>query len=305
MLEMPRLLHHNCTFHNSSVNDYDISVAYHLSGCEPKYEIHFENATFLYKPARKTRDALNELLAYQLNIVYDFDRVPLVLPMQVPLSRLRVSHQPKNYLKCNMHLQNEIWMQRGEMVVGSMQLKIEGVQQRGEIVRFVDRTVSDWIGTENTTTNLALQHAHQRLFPSGPNVMAQRERETRAIFDYLTGNIDRFNNDFVVSRGNAKLLVYIDNNRVTSNFEAFDLKSQTPNCRFYFRPIQRIQQISNPSNVLWKLASQHLLVREWFNNRIPAIPMLHSLDERARVVQRRVKECIAAHGKEYVFWKIK
>ena len=87
--------------------------------------------------------------------------------------------------------------EKNSYIIGTAQRKVKGVSQRTEVDRFVDRLPNGMI--ENHAT-----------------IFAQRERNTRALFDYLVGNWDRYNNDFILQQpSSARVLVYLDNNNLS------------------------------------------------------------------------------------------
>ena len=367
---MPKLNFGHDSFHFlSNSTDYAISVGFEMAGCEPKFEITYNNGnetkSFIFKPSHRGHGALNEYLAYQVNMLFSFYRVPPVIPIQIPLSRINALlskksiSQNQKFLKCNMDFApDEIqdWIQvpaatagiavsdnwsagTEMMVVGTLQLKVPGIAQRGEVVRFLDKTLTPPSDDSNITEGMNSlywwwRRSHSLLFPKAPSIFSQRERDSRALFDYLIGNLDRFNNDHVISLQsqsetkiffseaqttngtnnnniNNRLLVYIDHNLVENGVSAFDLKEWTENCRFYHTPVKRISSLlshSIPSTTLLYVLNTNELLRMWLTSQhgnvtIPRDQLfaVRYINRRAKRVMMRVNECIKLYGFDHVF----
>lgn len=339
------------------VDSYSVQVPWSLSGCEPKFNIHFQpNETsvsfeFLFKPARWAPfHAVNELIAYHVDQLLCFYRVPPVLPMQIPYhqkllpalqlaQKLQQGH--KSIFRCNMRLSDDdtqewvlvppkgsqVYNQHGEndtlVAIGAMQLKVSGIGQRNDVVRFVEKQLK-------RVSQSATERLQSMIFPRTPSIFAQREVGTRAIFDYLIGNRDRFSNDHIVSLadGHNRILAYIDNNRVeTENTAAFDLEEWTKDCRFYYTPVQKLMDMSqerylSPSMKtsmlnglsvrLWTRLKYHQpnpfrkIILGWFDppNQIIRhgdISFFYHLHKRTQHILQRVEVCLQQKGFHHVF----
>ncbi len=351
------------SFLAEDVDSYTIHVPLEMMGCEPKFKVRFHqngNYTkqeFIFKPARwEAHLGLNELIAYHVDELLGFHRVPPVVPMQIPYApkilpalKLAQQMQPKHqvFWRCKMRLSDEDiaeWIkvapkgpdnQRDEcnetlVVIGSMQLKVPSIMQRNEVVRFVDKHLQSGLVSRSATEAL-----HSLLVPRAPSIFAQRELGTRAIFDYLVGNRDRFNNDHVMSLGHSenRILVYIDNNRVAiENASAFDLNEWTRDCRFYHAPIQKLMTFcqerlpfpgtnwpnwpslgySGISVRLWTRIKYHQInpfgkmILSWVEPPNPVlrygdIPFFYHLPKRIRHIVQRLEDCLQQKGFHHVF----
>lgn len=366
-------------------SNFQLSVAFHLSGCEPKMELIYYNTShpdsdghgkrdsssccstkYIFKPAQSPKKALNELLAYYVDQLFHFYRVPPVAPVQIPLSRIipeitadKISRHQSG-LKCAMNFSKKSithkWVMKNctmDMLIlsskddahrnhhhhrtetekdqykreldvfGTVQLKVPGVKQRGEVVRWVDRLLTASLSPSSPAIQKARSFLRSTLFHEG-SISTQRERGTRALFDFLIGNDDRFNNDFVIpqkkeyrplsdlkkeNHHNHRVLVYIDNNRLNGNF---DLLAWTRDCRFYQQPVDRLFNVTNPKSVLSDQLNSHHggLLDQWIYDRhkkgeqpihFHAMLFFRNLEERIKVVRRRIEECIAKKGYQHVF----
>lgn len=285
-----------------------IHVPAELSGCEPKLELEIYNQTWIFKPSQ---GLVNELVAYHLDKIFAFNRVPPVVLLETPFSTVKQAlkeHEtrPDHYFRCNMHLNAFTWVrnEKNSYTIGTAQLKVKGVSQRAEMDRFVNRLTGGMI--EN--------HA---------SIFAQRERNTRALFDYLVGNWDRYNNDFILQQpSGARVLVYLDNNNLSSKNAPFPLDDWTKDCRFYHHPVTMIEELAKKRHPLQsRLADPNyavlavkafLLKDQFFESGIKNTTLnptrvfrnLKHLKFRMNRTLERVKDCVEQHGSHYVFGAI-
>ncbi len=331
-----------------------------LAGCEPKFIVRYhENGNYVqqeyfFKPAWASYVALNELVAYHVDQLLGFHRVPPVVPMQIPynqkiLPALKLARQMQLehhvFKKCRMKLEDKDikeWIKFSPkrtdnlrdkhddslVVIGSMQLQVPDVIQRNKMVRYVDKRLKR---SELLSRSMS-ESLQSILVPRAPSIFAERELGTRAIFDYLIGNRDRFHNDHILSmaEGENRILVYIDNNRVQiENTSAFDLQDWTRECRFYYAPVQKLFELCRDrpaikgrnrfslgcnglTQRLWSHIMHHqpnsfeTMISSWAEPPRPIlryedIPFFSHLPKRVGHIIQRVEDCLRQKGFHHVF----
>ena len=199
-------------------------------------ELEIYNQTWIFKPSQ---GSVNELVAYHLDKIFVFNRVPPVVLLETPFSTVKQAleeheNRPAHCFRCNMDLNAFTWVrnEKNSYIIGTAQRKVKGVSQRTEVDRFVDRLPNGMI--ENHAT-----------------IFAQRERNTRALFDYLVGNWDRYNNYFILQPpSGARILVYLNINNLSSKNVPFPLDDWTKDCRFYHHPVTMIEELAKKRHPL-------------------------------------------------------
>ena len=284
-------------FHNFSV-----TVASEVSGCEPKLRLRRGTTAFLFKPSSVGK-VMNELIAYHVDQLFGFRRVPPVLLEQVMLSAvedalLAYRNVTTFKLSCSMNFveSRERWIihnhsEKGPVVIGTRQILIPGVRQRSEMDRFVNK------------------HLASGRLEMTPTIFGQREIDTRSMFQSLLGNWDSFNNDFSVTQSfgtrmdkQMNILVYIDNNGLSRNHPV----SPPQFCRFYHSVVDSLRSIDDPQKkVLGRILAAEPLAEIWIERKLirpqrDLLP-LYWINERRRRVLTLVDECIEKFGFHHVF----
>ena len=319
---------------NNDWNQYSIRVADSVSGCEPKFLVHVNvnNKTgqeFLFKPSKRYR-ALYEWIAYHTSELLGLHRVPPVRP--IALSRLQITQAITtaqqaahasiwHRFKCRMKFQQEHvdWLpldhhhhsgphnnnNQHDIIVGTVQLLIPHVRQRAELDRAVNRQL--------------LQGWWDRHHPV--SAFVQRERDTRRLFDSLLGNVDRFNNDFVVEQrakntalGNVtsttsqsqSLLLYLDNSLLVQS-----AKVEKPwYCRSYYHMVERLRALPDLTLALSQQMTtrepdSQALVQEWYRTQVVGrkrdLNPLDYVNDRRITVLAHVDACVKRFGFDHVF----
>lgn len=88
---MPKLLDSGAS--NDDLAALELHLGSELSGCDPKFILTSpgsNTSTYLFKPSPVQHKVWNELLAYHINAIAGFDRVPTVRPYEIIFEK---SHQ--------------------------------------------------------------------------------------------------------------------------------------------------------------------------------------------------------------------
>ena len=285
------------------IGNHTVVVADGVSGCEPKFFLTTASQSFIFKPSRRG-NAMNELIAFHVDRLYGFNRVPPVWVHEIGLDAIDLALSRKlnstSLLSCTMDFQaaRSRWILHNQSkevprMIGTRQVLLPSVRQRTEIDRFVNKHVAS---------------GHLQMPPS---IFGEREIGTRSLFDSLIGNWDRFNNDFSMHQlaggplGEvevaANLLVYIDNN---------GLSTKTPIelqfCRFYYEIVERVRSTVDPrKEVLSHILTSAPLVKQLIEsktiNAFSDLRPLNYMNRRRRAVLAQIEDCIQKHGFDHVF----
>jgi hypothetical protein len=292
-------------------------------GCESKLEVKFGSSEFIFKPSHGSLTAdkgkfefrpskggivylrkhhppkiLNELLAFTVDQILGLDRTPPVFPFevsnnliqqQVLLSTRAKTHQQYPLMDCNMDFSvAAVWLHHHDAVVGTLQYKLPHVEKLSKPLEFI----RSFIGSSTATW-----------FSSRSFV--ERERSTRTLFDYLIGNWDRSNNDFVHSHqpdhGHPRVLVYIDQNALSAREVPFALEEplMPPQCRFYWGPVQELRDHVDFKEIVLERMLQNDLVSSWVDDLVfqtAQLVLLRNMNIRRQVLLDRVDRCIDLYG---------
>ena len=306
---------------------FDIYLGSKLSGCSPKFIITAAAAAaddddgekkYLFKPSADRHQVWSELLAYQINKIGQFHRVPTVHPFEVKwdvAADAIQQHTQLPFVKCNLGLDyTDQWIKSrpssnakddeliptwndddnnnnnhndNNNLIGTLQVMVGGIDKQGKIVQRVRFKIGKW--TDHT-----------------PNVFAQREVNTRTVLDYLIGNYDRYNNEFVQTQPNGdKLSIYIDQGSFI-HAPAVDplLFHLDSYCRFYWRPIHALREQTDLRQAVLDELQSNNFTRSWNQQGLIGVqdhPTIVYLNERLDHVLAVVDECIETFGHDYVF----
>jgi hypothetical protein len=266
-----------------------------LSGCTPKFVLEHDHNKYLFKPSSSKHHALNELMAFLVDRHVGFDRTPPVQALGISVQATQTAieqHVSKKLLNCNMDLSSmNGWIRRrdSDMIIGTVQLLVPFVSKRNDLVQ--------------------LLRSSGVLRDTRPSIFAQRELGTRALFDFILGNWDRYNNDFVQTNDNGdRLLVYIDQGGlVLSGRDAFSLDEQLKHCRVYWKPVERLRQTMAQgglrASVVGELRSNEV-TSQWIREGLVDVsnhPTLANMNRRVKKALAQVDACVAQHGADRVF----
>jgi hypothetical protein len=296
---MPELLHYQESNLSQSV---DFHLAGELSGCTPKFELMFGENKYLFKPSEHKVQVWNELVAFLINKYGGFGRVPPVHPFELPFTQVKQSVEDTHavaslpFVKCDFDLPGiQRWLRTSDgNIIGTLQLMVPGVWKRSKTTQRSRCKIGKW-------TDQPL------------SVLAQREINTRTLFDILIGNYDRYNNDFIQFQPDKKqkkeedrILVYIDQGsqapRSLVYSESFPMQQY---CRFYWKPIQALRTYAtNLTNVITTELVSNEMTRQWNDEGLIDIethPSIRYLQDRVTAVLGAVDQCLEEYGHEYVF----
>ena len=305
----------------STSNRYSV-LAGTLGGCESKFEVTTDSSSsssssssgassFIFKPAQRAAKAtvgsyqfrpskgglvyvqkehpakiLNELIAYTVDNLLELYRVPPVIAFAIETAKLR--HAMTSYLgshpwECSMDFSvaDASWLRNETHVLGTLQLKIPRVTQLSTLQTLWYRYLSSSGSSTSTTTD----------------ILSERERNTRTLFDYMIGNWDRGNNNNFVYA--SKMLVYIDQNALREREVPFDPQLS---CRFYHRMYQRLVALRNRTKVAVsdRMDRDELLDR-WKSVLPKTLGPLRFINSRTGFVLDHIDSCIHRFGDAYVF----
>ena len=243
---------------NQHAGDHHISLDPSSEGARVSQDAQTRHR-FVFKPTTKWL-VLNEWVAFKFALLLGIKRVPTVIPWAIDTATIEAAindyerdlQSKYSLFSCRLNLKHKAWWihtsgsssnstNHGDAIVGTLQIFISShtVIQRGGLDRWMTRYVTNSL--------------HWPL--SSP--LAQRERDTRALWDTLLGNWDRYNNDFVIiqdmqhnqkqinplgnihSPQDERLLLYLDNNGLSPKTKVFRPRY----CRFYASVVERLRLI--------------------------------------------------------------
>jgi hypothetical protein len=301
---MPSLLDLGQT--NDDLTALELHLGSELSGCDPKFILSSPGSNtskYLFKPSHVQHKVWNELLAYHINTIAGFDRVPTVMPYEIPFEQVtrsikKLQSVSMAFKKCNFHLDAmDEWIHRSDegntlnstYLIGTLQLMVPAVSKRSKTVQRARTKIGKWSD-------------------QAPSLFAQREIGTRSLFDFVIGNYDRYNNDFIQTNpeNGDRILVYIDQG--TYGKAAFaGMYRVTEHCRFYYKPVDKLrrtqQQQSLQAAVLQELELNDV-TRVWNDQHLINVqthPTVIYMNERVDKALEMVDECVTKHGHDFVF----
>lgn len=289
----------------------DFHLAKELTGCTPKFMVSSEDGRkYLFKPSncvrrsdcQRTHTVWNELLAYKVSTMAGFHRVPAVFPHEIPFDQVeesvgKISRRPKlSIVHCKLDSSAmEAWLRSKnedgeEQLIGTLQLMVKGVSKRDKMVNRARTKIGKWTD------------------PYPPSVFAQREINTRSIFDFLIGDYDRYNNDFVQTQqpnADDRLLVYIDQGSFEdAEFLGTVMFRIDSYCRFYWQPVNTLRSISSLRELIAEDIESDFMTKKWLDQGLldmESHPTMKYLDRRVKRVLEVVDKCVQQHGHDYVF----
>ena len=299
-----------------------LSLGSELNGVTPKFILSLRGhskkqfqTNYLFKPSHDEHTVWNEWLAYLVDQTAGFDRVPMVRPYEISWSEiqhsiaaLQYTHQslfalPFQRNRAARALQRmEKWKRRSDqdnnnnnntVLIGTLQLMAPGVTKRSRMIQRIRNKIGTWTDPE-------------------PCVFAQREIATRSLFDYIIGNYDRYNNDFVQvqhpskhSGGEERLLIYIDQGSFTHEKALqTNLYKITDYCRFYYQPIHKLRSIESLQGAVLNKIRANNITRAWMDQGIIHVqehPTMKYMNDRVKTVLAVADECVAKYGHDHVF----
>ena len=278
-------------------NDFDLQMhmGSELSGCDPKFVLEGGGNKYLFKPNKDPHKVWNELLAYYVNHLGGFERVPTTWPYQVSVSAIENpkgkegSIQNMPFVKCNFDLDNiDQWIQNDDMMIGTLQLMVSGVSKRSKVVNRIRTKIGKWTDRKPPLSTFA-----------------QREINTRTVFDFIVGNYDRYNNDFIQTQSNGdKVLVYIDQGSfVEGEYITWNQYMLEDYCKFYWDPIARLREETLYDQVMETFKSNEI-TKGWVEKNLIGFedhPTIKHMQLRIEMVLNAVDKCLDANGHDYVF----
>lgn len=205
------------------------------------------------------------------------------------------------FKKCNFDLDGmDQWIQRSDKdstsntthLIGTLQLMVPSVSKRSKTVQRARTKIGKW-------SNQA------------PSLFAQREIGTRSLFDFVIGNYDRYNNDFVQTNpeNGDRLLVYIDQGSYGN--AAFAGKYRvTEHCRFYSKPADKLRQAQQQQSLQAAVLQEielNAMTRVWKDQdliNVQTHPTMIYVNERVDAALAMVDKCVTKHGHDFVFLQL-
>mmetsp|Transcript_19514 Transcript_19514/g.45612 ORF Transcript_19514/g.45612 Transcript_19514/m.45612 type:complete len:489 (-) Transcript_19514:1119-2585(-) len=304
VLAMPRLQMNPPKQINDSA--LQVHLGSELSGCDPKFILQDSNGNkkYLFKPNKDPHKVWNELLAYWINDIGGFRRVPTVWPFELdPILQKEALNsneggfatQKLPFVKCNFDLDEmDQWINHDQWLVGTLQLMVHGVSKRSKAVNRLRSVIGKWSDRRPKLT-----------------AFQQREINTRSFFDFIIGNYDRYNNDFIQTEEHSsgdKVLVYIDQGSFVTSAEVgrtiFPLNEY---CRFYWRPVRKIRELPSLKDAVLERVENNNKTQKWAAKHYIGVldhPTVQYMDERVVRALQVVDDCVTEYGHEYVFLEL-